>query len=56
MVSQVAPPESSDEMAFLRDFSAWLNIQAMHATYHGMAIEAFSCRPTTVRGWERWRA
>lgn len=46
----VAPPESSDEMAFLRDFSAWLNIQAMHATYHGMAIEAFSLQANNRQG------
>ncbi|AOV97392.1 outer membrane assembly protein AsmA [Edwardsiella hoshinae] len=50
VVSQVSAPMQNDNLAFLRDFSAALSIQANQLTYHGLTIDGFDLQASNRRG------
>ncbi|WP_370559876.1 outer membrane assembly protein AsmA [Edwardsiella tarda] len=50
VVSQVSAPIADNNLPFLRDFSAAVNIQADQLTYHGLTIHGFDLQASNQQG------
>ncbi|ATI63207.1 outer membrane assembly protein AsmA [Edwardsiella tarda] len=50
VISQVSAPIADNNLPFLRDFSAAVNIQANQLTYHGLTIHGFDLQASNQQG------